>query len=169
MLGVPVLPAYICLMSRAFVKDDDSGEAGQDLPDRLISEHPNLVTPQGMAQIDAEVERLSSAYAAAQVSGDRLELQRIARDLRYWSARRSTAQVMTAAASATSEVKFGSVVGIARGDGRRQTYQIVGEDEADPARGSISYVSPLAQSLLGKVVGETIAAGVGDAEIVSIE
>lgn len=155
-------------MSRAFVKDDDSGEAGQDLPDRLISEHPNLVTLKGMAQIDAEVERLSSAYAAAQVSGDRLELQRIARDLRYWSARRSTAQLM-AAASATSEVKFGSVVGIARGDGRRQTYQIVGEDEADPARGSISYVSPLAQSLLGKVVGETIAAGVGDAEIVSIE
>ena len=121
-----------------------------------------------MAQIDAEVERLSSAYAAAQVSGDRLELQRIARDLRYWSARRSTAQVMTAAA-AGPEVQFGSVVGIARKDGRQQTYRIVGEDEADPAKGSISYVSPLAQSLLGKVVGETIAAGVGDAEIVSIE
>ena len=66
------------------------------------------------------------------------------------------------------EVQFGSVVTIARADRQRQTYQIVGEDEADPARGSISYVSPLAQSLLGKAVGERVAAGAGEAEIISI-
>lgn len=146
-----------------------AAKPAQDLPDRLISEHPNLVTPQGMAQIEAEVERLSSAYAGAQVSGDRLELQRIARDLRYWSARRSTAQVMAAVPAAEApEVQFGSVVGIQRADGRKQTYRIAGEDEADPAKGSISYVSPLAQSLLGKVVGDTIPAGAGEAEILSI-
>jgi transcription elongation GreA/GreB family factor len=43
-----------------------------------------------------------------------------------------------------------------RDDGRRQTFQIVGEDEADPRRGSIAYVSPLAHRLIGKRVGETV-------------
>ena len=167
MLGTLGFSPYIFPMSRAFVKDDDGGESGQDLPDRLISEHPNLVTLKGMEQIEAEVERLSLDYAQAQVSGDRLELQRIARDLRYWSARRSSAQVMSSVLGA-DEVQFGSVVTIARADRQRQTYQIVGEDEADPARGSISYVSPLAQSLLGKAVGERVAAGAGEAEIISI-
>ena len=50
-------------------------------------------------------------------------------------------------------MQFGRIVEIEREDGRRQAFRIVGEDEADPAKGSISYVSPLARALLGKVVG----------------
>jgi transcription elongation GreA/GreB family factor len=50
-----------------------------------------------------------------------------------------------------------------------QKFRIVGEDEADPAKGSISYVSPLAQALLGKAAGDTVKAGSGEAEIIKIE
>ena len=57
---------------------------------------------------------------------------------------------------------------IEREDGRRQTFRIVGEDEADPSKGSISYVSPLAALLVGKSVGDTIRIAGGDAEIVAI-
>jgi transcription elongation GreA/GreB family factor len=55
-----------------------------------------------------------------------------------------------------------------RDDGRRQTFRIVGEDEADPARGTLSHVSPVARALFGKEVGDIIRAGQSDAEIVDI-
>lgn len=154
-------------MSRAFVKDDDGGQGNEDLPDRLISEHPNYVTQQGLLHIEAEVKRLGEAYAAAQVSADRSELQRVSRDLRYWSARQATAQVVTPP-SGHAEVHFGSTVTIKRDDGRTHTYRIVGEDEADPTHGSLSYVSPLAQALVGKSAGDVVKVGGGDAEILKI-
>jgi transcription elongation GreA/GreB family factor len=56
---------------------------------------------------------------------------------------------------------------ILRADGREQTYRIVGEDEADPARGTISYVSPVARALLGKQVGEVVRVGQSDIELVA--
>jgi transcription elongation GreA/GreB family factor len=62
-------------------------------------------------------------------------------------------------------VQFGSTVTLLRSDGRRVTYRIVGEDEADPARGTVSYVSPLARALIGKVPGDTVRMGATDAEI----
>ena len=69
----------------------------------------------------------------------------------------------------TTSVHFGSSVTIERNDGRRQTWRIVGEDEADPAAGSLSYVSPVAQVLAGRKVGEVVQAGNSEAEIVAIE
>jgi transcription elongation GreA/GreB family factor len=65
-------------------------------------------------------------------------------------------------------VQFGSAVTIVRDDGREQTFRIVGEDEADPANGSISHVSPLARALIGKRVGDTVRAGRDNAEITAI-
>ena len=67
-----------------------------------------------------------------------------------------------------SEVRFGSTVTIAREDGRRQTFHIVGEDEADPAHGTLSHVSPLALALFGKQVGDVVVVGNTEAEIVKI-
>ena len=56
--------------------------------------------------------------------------------------------------------RFGGSVTIEREDGRTQTWRIVGEDEADPAKGSVSHVSPLARALMGKQVGdEAVVAG----------
>jgi hypothetical protein len=68
----------------------------------------------------------------------------------------------------TDVVAFGSKVTFKRADGRVQTYRIVGEDEADPNAGSISFVSPIARLLLGKAVGDEVHASGQDAEIVAI-
>lgn len=151
-------------MSRAFVKEQDGVD---ELPDRLISEHPNLVTAEGLAQIEAEVRRLDAAHALAQANGDRAEMAATARNLRYWSARLASAELVPPAVDTTT-VQFGLTVTIEREDGRRQTYKIVGEDEADPAKGSISYVSPLARALAGKSIGDSVRVAGSDAEIVAI-
>jgi transcription elongation GreA/GreB family factor len=154
-------------MSRAFVKEEEGGEAFEDLPDRPISPHPNFVTPEGLAFIEAELTRLHQEHAAAQTAEDKIALAKTSRDLRYWTARRASAQVVHPPPDA-STVHFGSTVTIQRDDGRRQTFRIVGEDEADPVKGTISYVSPLAQALTGKSVGDVVHAGGSDAEIVDI-
>lgn len=153
-------------MSRAFVREAEGGEAFEDLPDRSISPH-HLVTPAGLARMDAEIETLEKRLTDAQVRDDKAEVARLSRDLRYWSARRVSAEVVPPPTD-TSHVRFGAEVTFEREDGRRQTYRIVGEDEADPTKGSLSYVSPLAQALMGKEVGDTVVVGQGQAEIVSI-
>lgn len=154
-------------MSRAFVKEQDGENAFEELPERPLSPHPNLVTAEGLVQIEIQLSRLQQEHAAAQATNDRAALARAARDLRYWSARRATAQLVPPPSDAT-KVHFGSTVSIVRDDGRRQTFRIVGEDEADPARGTLSHVSPLARALFGKQVGDTIEAGHSQAEIVEI-
>jgi len=152
-------------MSRAFVKDLE--DAVEELPDRPISSHPNLVTAEGLARIEAEVARLQQEHAAAHEAKDRATLARVARDLRYWTARRASAQ-LAPQPSDRSKVHFGATVSIVRDDGRRQTFRIVGEDEADPAHGTLSHVSPLARALFGKGVGDTVEVANSQAEIVEI-
>ena len=109
-------------MSRAFVKEDDAGGGIEPLPDRPVSPHPNIVTPHGLADIDAHLAELQHRHAAAIKAEDRAALAAIARDLRYWSARRASAQVVKAP-DAPSEVAFGTTVTIERDDGRRQTWR----------------------------------------------
>ncbi len=152
-------------MSRAFIKEDVA--AGEELPERPISEHPNLVTPQGFALIEAEVARLLRERAAAQASADETAQARIARDLRYWNARLASAQLVRPPHDCDA-VRFGCRLTIARDDGRVQTFRIVGEDEADPAKGTLSYVSPLARALIGKQVGDVVRVGNSEAEITEI-
>ena len=72
-------------MSRAFVKDTDA-DAVEDLPDRPVSEYPNDVTAEGLAQIEAAVVAAQAAHSAAQEVGDRAAMAQASRDLRYWSA-----------------------------------------------------------------------------------
>jgi transcription elongation GreA/GreB family factor len=153
-------------MSKAFTKEPETGDVYDDLPDRPVSPH-NLVTPKGLEMIEAELARLHLEHAAAQEANDRALLAKTNRDLRYWTSRRATAQVMEPPKDA-KEVHFGSTVTILREDGRRQTYRIVGEDEANPSAGTLSYVSPVAQALMGKQVGDVVEAGAAEAEIVEI-
>jgi transcription elongation GreA/GreB family factor len=150
-------------MSRAFVKEDD--DAVEDLPDRPVSTAPNLVTAEGLAAIEAETARLSDELAKA--GDDRAERARIGRDLRYWTARRSTAQLVPKPADC-SVVRFGCTVTVERDDGRAQTFRIVGEDEADPANGTLSHASPLARALLGKGEGDSVRVAEHEVEIVEI-
>jgi len=125
------------------------------------------VTKHGLAMIEAELARLHEQHAAAHDADDKPLLAKINRDLRYWTSRRATAQVVEPPSDAT-EVHFGSKVTIEREDGRRQTFKIVGEDEADPAHGTLSYVSPVAQAMMGKPIGESVQAGTSEATIVEI-
>jgi transcription elongation GreA/GreB family factor len=152
-------------MSRAFVKETDQVS---DLPDRPVSPHPNFVTPAGLAQIEAEMARHRQALGEAQAAEDRERIAAASRELRYWNARRASADVQPPPADCEI-VRFGCRVTIERDDGRTQTFSIVGEDEADPAAGSLSYVSPLARALIGRRVGDVVAAGKSEAEIVAVE
>lgn len=157
-------------MSVAFTKESDAEAVAADLPDRPIPAHANLVTPRGLAQIDAELAAARAAYAAAQasdaISSDRTAMARATRDLRYWSARRASAQLIEAPVGET--VVFGSRVTLERADGSTRAFAIVGDDEADPAAGSVSYVSPLARALIGRRVGDEVLLAGHPAEIIAI-
>lgn len=155
-------------MSRAFVKESDQDDT--QLPERPISPHPNLVTPVGQQQIESQVKRLEAELQSARAAGDTEAIARVSRDLRYWTQRRSSARVVEPLTTAPDSVRFGTQVTIGLEDGTERVFRIVGEDEADPARGLLSWVSPVASALIGKSVGETVKlpAG-GDAEILRIE
>lgn len=161
----------LAVMSVAFTREEDLEATAADLPDRPISPHPNLVTSQGLAQIEVELAAARAAYTAAQAAGsieaDRTAMARATRDLRYWSARRGTAQLVEAPPD--GNVRFGDTVTIEREDGRTQSWRIVGEDEADPTKGSVSHVSPLARALLGRREGDEATVAGQSVEIVAIK
>ena len=153
-------------MSIAFVREKEGGEAFEDLPDRPVSPHPNYVTAEGLALIEGELDRLHTEHAAALDADDKASIARTSRDLRYWTARRNSAEVVERKHGKT--VHFGSTVTIEREGGRSQTYRIVGEDEAEPSSGTLSYVAPLAQALTGKRVGDVVTVNDSEAEITAI-
>lgn len=149
-------------MSVAFTREEDLEATAADLPDRPVSPHPNWVTAEGLAAMEAALAEARAAYSAAQAQGsieaDRTAMARATRDLRYWSARRASAQLVEI--QADGRVRFGGSVTLEREDGRTQTWRIVGEDEADPRAGTVSHVSPLARALIGKRAGdEAVVAG----------
>ncbi|HEY5047094.1 MAG TPA: GreA/GreB family elongation factor [Rhizomicrobium sp.] len=136
-------------MSRAFVKEQDN-VALEAPPELSLGDGPNLVTQYGFERIVEKVAELETQLAGA---ADEATRNRLARDLRYWSARKSTAEIV--ARPSCDCVAFGCRVVIAR-NGRRQTLELVGEDEADPAHARINWRSPLAAAILGAKVGETV-------------
>ena len=149
-------------MSRAFVKE--TGESAPP-PERMVEDGPNPVTPEGLRQIEAHVARLEDAM---KTEANVLLRETLARDLRYWTVRKANAEVVQP--SFDGKVGFGSTVIIAR-NGRKQTFRIVGVDEADASRGLISFRAPLANAVLGANAGEIAEAAepLGEIEILSIE
>ncbi|MGJ4886396.1 MULTISPECIES: transcription elongation factor GreA [unclassified Bradyrhizobium] len=159
-------------MSVAFTKEESAETAAEtQLPDRPVSPHPNLVTAAGLKALEEQLREAQAAFEAAQGIEDVNERRRESalplRDARYFAARVRTAQVMPAPTS-TEQIAFGSTVTFKRGDGRVQTYTIVGEDEADPKRGMISYVSPVARLLMGKSAGDMVEVTGQELEILTI-
>src|SRR5579871_791375 len=159
-------------MSVAFTREESAETAAEiELPDRPISPHLNLVTASGLAALTDAMSESRAAYEAAQKIEDVGERRRAiafsSRDMRYFSERLATAQLVPPPAE-FSAVAFGHHVTFRRGDGRRQTFRIVGEDEADPRSGSISYVSPVGRALIGRAAGDVVLAGDHEIEILSI-
>ena len=155
-------------MSRAFTRDGQEGEGQGVLPDRPISRERNLVTRRGLALIERAIAVARSELATADAQGDRLAAANASRDIRYWLARRATAEMVEPAPDAEG-VRFGMAVTLHYTDGRHATWRIVGEDEADAAAGRISQVSALARALFGKDIGESVKIGSAEAEIISID
>jgi len=147
-------------MSRAFVKEPDGGPPEDEIPERRVSEHPNYVTPAGLKQIEDEIarlhaERLVVAADPGEVdAGERLAY--LDRELRYFIARLESSILVTPGGQPGDEVTFGARVRVRGDDGSERGFAIVGEDEADLASGKVSYVSPLAQALLGAHVGDVV-------------
>ena len=153
-------------MSRAFVKEQD--DIPEELPERPVSAAPNVVTPRGLTLIDEAIDTSRKLLAQGQHAQDKSMIARASRDLRYWMQRRSTAQVMPPP-ERPDRVAFATRVTILRDDGRRQAFAIVGEDEAEPAKGFIAYTSPLARALMGKSEGDVAEIPGGEAEVVKVE
>jgi transcription elongation GreA/GreB family factor len=141
--------------------DEEHKEPRLEIP---IPVGPNLVTPTGLEQIGQRVRELEAATAG---EGDEARLEELKRNLRYWRTRLATAQL--APRPAEGEVGIGSTVRF-RLKGVVREMRIVGDDEADPAIGLISFSSPLGRALMGTEAGEQLDfGGVADAvEIVSI-
>ena len=153
-------------MSRAFVRESDQDV--EPLPERVVSAHPNFVTSAGQRQIEDQIRELETARRAARQVADAAALARIERDLRYWTQRRASARLVEPVQSPDT-VRFGVKVTLATADGSRREFRLVGEDEAEPAQGRISWVSPLAAALIGKQVGDVVTFQERDAEIVRLE
>lgn len=159
-------------MSVAFTKEESAETASEtNLPDRPIPEGPNLVTKAGLAVLERMLAEARAAYDAAMSIEDINEKRRQAagplRDLRYYSERVRTAQVIDPPRS-HDQVAFGTKVTVERADGRVQTYRIVGEDEADPRAGTISFSSPMARALMSKGEGEEASVAGNSVEIIAI-
>jgi transcription elongation factor GreB len=141
-------------MSRAFVKDQDDVYSEQ-LPDRPDSGQPNYITPQGLEALKA---RLAALVREKQALGEDAAALRpeLERDIPWLETRIAKAIVLDPRKQKADEVQFGATVEAVDEHAKRHRFTIVGEDEADAAKGRISWLSPLAKSLLGAKVGDSV-------------
>ena len=150
-------------MSRAFVNEDLQSEAQAELPERPQSEHPNYVTPQGLAALERGHATLLAERSALSDDADDMRHEaarrRIDRDARYLSVRIDRAILVNPDAQPRGEVAFGASVRVRDADGEARVFAIVGEDEADAGVGKVSWVSPLANALLGSRIEDVVTWG----------
>ena len=145
-------------MSRAFVNEDNAAAQADQPVERQVSEQPNYVTSQGLAQLQARVAELQTQHAEQSAKGEQADKQRLAdleRDLRYFNKRLSSAQVAVAATS-RDKVQIGSWVTYADEHDTERRVQLVGEDQADAAKGLINWGSPLGRALLGARLNDEV-------------
>jgi len=161
-------------MSKAFVKDDAaSPEEPDEMPAAPARQGKNYITPEGFARLKAELKSLveverpevvkTVAWAAA--LGDRSEnadyiygkrrLREIDRRVRFLIKRLEAAEIVHSSGRDTDQVFFGACVRV-KGAGVERTVTIVGTDEVDPARGHVSWVSPIARALIKAREGDTV-------------
>ena len=162
-------------MSRAFVKESDEELAAGELPERSLSDQPNYVTPRGLKLLRERLRDLQQErdqLAAADEPMAKQRLLEVKRDLRYFTAQVDRAVVVDPGGQPHDEARFGASVVISDEEGKRHTFHIVGDDEADVAASRISWASPLAKAVIGAKVGDSVKwqrpAGVTEVEVVAI-
>lgn len=144
-------------MSRAFVKEND--DQATELPERPHSSHPNLVTAHGFdllrkQELELELQR-SSLLTDAHLL-DKEQLLVVERDLRYVQERIVRAVIVDLDGQPKDSVDFGATVDTVDENDVKRHFQIVGEDEADPNIGKLSWVSPIALALKDAKVGDSV-------------
>ncbi len=160
-------------MSRAHVREVD-GDEPEDLPELPLSPHPNYVTARGLAALQARREQIEADIATiADDAADRRQRRAaLDRELRWLKARIAAAQLVAGGARSTAKIAFGAEVTVVDEDNSEFRYRIVGEDEADPEAGLISWTSPLARALIGLKIGDIAVwprpAGDCEVEIIAI-
>jgi len=179
-------------MSKAFTRENDAEEDEVRPAAQLPAGVKNYITPGGYRRLQEELDQLwkverpelvkTIAWAAS--NGDRSEngdyiygkkrLREIDRRVRFLRKRLELAEVVDPARRGEcDQVFFGATVTVCDSEGRESTYSIVGIDEADAAGGLISWISPLARTLLKLREGEVAAlrtpAGIQELEIVTVE
>jgi len=180
-------------MSKAFTRENDDDEEDELEPAiKLPQGTRNYITPGGYARIKTELDYLLrtdrpqvvEAVHWAALNGDRSEngdyiygkrrLREIDRRIRFLTKRLDLAEVVDPARQENAEqVFFGATITLRDEQGQEQSYQIVGVDETDFARGRISWVSPLARAVLKAREGDLVRfqspAGWREIEVVAIE
>ena len=162
-------------MSKAFTKEDD-GDTAVQLDDLPQSQHPNLVTPSGLADLNNRLEARRAELEALRAKTEDVNVkQAIAvaeRDIRYLVGRVGRADLVDLTNRSPDIVSFGAEVDVVGENDVTQTLRIVGEDEADPAKGLISPYSPLGKALLGAEIGSVVdwpkPTGVVELEVAAI-
>jgi transcription elongation GreA/GreB family factor len=146
-------------MSRAFVKEPDGDQVSDDQPEWPISSQLNYVTRYGLEQLNSRRDQLLKQQ---QLMDDlnsmaaKLSLNQLGRELRYLNARLATAQLIRPLDPKSNNVSIGSTVKVMDENNINYIFTIVGEDEADIKSGKISWISPLANSLLDKDLGDKV-------------
>ncbi len=175
-------------MSKAFVREDDGEEAPP--PEPAPAPARNYITPAGYARLKAELKHLVEAerpevvktVAWAASLGDRSEnadylygkkrLREIDRRVRFLIKRLEAAEIVDCAGRDTDQVFFGATVRIGAKGKKERTVTIVGVDEVDPARGMVSWVSPIAKALIKSREGDKVVlrtpAGAEELEILEV-
>jgi len=147
-------------MSRAFVKENDLEHAGIDIPERPLSDEPNYVTPKGLKLLNTQIDTLEiEREQLKNKKDDPIAKQKIAiveRDMRYYAARIKSAILTAPREEDNSIVLFGAKVTVEDEKGKLSTYEIVGEDEADIHQAKVSYLSPLAEALIGAKLNDEV-------------
>ena len=162
-------------MSKAFVKEESGDHDDAELrAPALPAGGRNYMTPEGYARLEAELRRLVEAerpevvktVAWAASNGDRSEngdyiygkkrLREIDRRVRFLIKRLESAEVVRSAGRDTDQVFFGATVRLRSASGEERSITIVGVDEVDPARGRVSWISPVARALIKARAGDTV-------------
>jgi len=158
-------------MSRAFVKEPEGDQAEDAPPERPQSTHPNYITLRGLERLKTRAESLRRRARELDLAGGELsarnELAAVRSELRYLDQRVHVAIPVDPAAQCGDAIRFGATVEVEDDQGAAYAFTIVGEDEADPDQGLISWVSPLGRALLNRRVGDTVGwqRPVGDLEL----
>jgi len=146
-------------VSRAFVKEPEGDQAESNLPERPQSDHPNYMTQTGLDKMQSTVNALRQQRSLLKKEDNlsaKTRVKVIEAELRYLEKRIQCAIPVDISKQISKEIRFGATVKLIDENDQEYIFSIVGEDEAEPNQGRISWVSPLARELVGKKTDDVV-------------